>query len=510
MGNRFAASGMIGIAGSIGMSMVPDKIGGTDLTGLKSIGNQVATFASFGRLLGPIGAAVGGLTGAVFGLKSWLDQSSNKKQQQELDALNKAAAGAKGMGGALDVYAKALPKPQESVQPTKITNTGTTSFGGFTSKAYSSTSYNDVIQAIKLPTDAQVKSYKELSTAAKGYGDYLAKFLQNVTSGNVKLKDYNIALQTLSKSSLNTAGSANAVALAIKKTQDPTLVGYLQTVTKNMDLSKTSASDLLTKLVGISGIDWSKVDKVIAEKTKAATSAASGPVDYSSQFKTLLKQYEGVRKLINAQTEAQKKYNDELKLTQEYQNKQMDYFNQMKQSFTSGNYLQAALFQQSALQNQASYRASLLEQKQQDALSAIDARIALIQEGSSSGLTLNQWLAKNKQFSTKVTNDQLIKLFTGLSTSKYTGNTSALITKAMNLQTQGAAISSGGPFNNLTIVVNADNSVVPNDFAATVAGHVGKEIQKTVAKNNKVNKINTPTRYKVAPGPGDLAAGWGK
>jgi len=218
-----------------------------------------------------------------------------------------------------------------------------------------------------------------------------------------------------------------------------------------------------------------------------------GPADYSKQFTPLIKRYEAIKKLIDTQTSAQKKYNDQLKLTQDYHQKQMDYYNQMKMAFTSGNYLGAMLAQTGAKASQADFKAQMQDAKNQDMQQNVQDLLSRLQEGASSGQTLSQFLKNNKVFTTKLDNINWQKqLFGGVDQKTFTGNTASIIAKANAAVATGTSAANSGAFQTLVVNVSADNSVVPETFANTVATKV-LQAQKTVAaKTGTSNKITAP------------------
>jgi TP901 family phage tail tape measure protein len=217
-----------------------------------------------------------------------------------------------------------------------------------------------------------------------------------------------------------------------------------------------------------------------------------GATDYSKQFSPLIKKYEGLIKLVTSQTNAQKKYNDQLKATQDYHQKQMDYFNQMKMATTSGNYLGALAAQQGAKANQGDFKAQMQEAKSSETLQGLQDLLARIQEGQSSGKSLSSFLKGNKIFNTSMDNMDFQKqLLGGVDKKTYTGNTSAIIAKANASVAEGTRAANQGAFQTLVVNVSADNSVVPETFASTVASKVLAAQKTAQAKTNSGNKVGT-------------------
>lgn len=217
-----------------------------------------------------------------------------------------------------------------------------------------------------------------------------------------------------------------------------------------------------------------------------------GPADYTKQYDPLLKKYQGILKLVQDQTNAQKKYNDQLKATQDYHMKQMDYFNQAKMALTSGNYLGAMMAQTGAKANQADFKGQMEDAKNQDTQQNLQDLITRIQEGQSSGKSLSSFLKDNKVFKTSVDNINWQKqLFGGVDKKTYSGNTSAIIAKANAAVSTGQSAANQGAFQTLVVNVSADNSVVPETFASTVASKVLAAQKTAQAKTAASNKVGT-------------------
>lgn len=533
------------------INAIPGSIGGTDITSGKTILSSLTSGASMGAMGFMSGnPAVGAVTtaiGSLVGLYQGVTQVTKDQQQKIRDQVNQQISqqsqailsNTAGVGVAVNnllIFAKNQVNGLSSGKPGGVSTSATQLtrqpaggiFGWFKDAAAGvkagiaswagsivgmgvgqpSLGVDVARQAVDSKVKLSPKEFKDLSNDQKAVGVGLTTVLSTISSGQVTLSQYNDMMKSIDKQTKNNKNSTAAFASTIIN-QGGAMGDAYKSIADKIDITSTSSSKLITILAAMSkGFDATNVAsknlfdealKYLKESYKVAgdTGQLTGintPADYSKQFSPLLKQYEGIKKLIDAQANAQKKYNDQLKLTQDYHTKQMDYFNQMKMAFTSGNYLQAAMIKQSATQNQAEYRANLLEQKQQDISASIQNRIAMIQEGQSSGMSLKQWLAKNKQFSTTATNDQLMKMFTGLTSSQYSTSTGAILAKSTNLQNQGDIIGAGGPFSSLTINVSADNSVVPADFAQNVAGAVTSALNTANAKNNKTNKSGASTR----------------
>jgi hypothetical protein len=223
---------------------------------------------------------------------------------------------------------------------------------------------------------------------------------------------------------------------------------------------------------------------------------SAGPADYSKQYSPLIKHLTDVRKLINAQAEAQKKYNDQLKATQDYNIKQMDYFNQMKNAMTSGNFLGAAQIKESAKASQADFAATIQQQKQQDAIANLDNMLATVQDASTGGKTFAAWAKANPGLAKFATSKYDSSLLGGITPANYSKNTSGIIARATSAQESAAAAAGGGPFQSLVVNVSADNSVIPEQFSKSLAAQIQAAVQKAYAKSQTSHKVggNTTTK----------------
>ena len=224
----------------------------------------------------------------------------------------------------------------------------------------------------------------------------------------------------------------------------------------------------------------------------------STPVDYSKEYQPLIKHLTDVRKLINAQSEAQKKYNDQLKATQDYQQKQLDYFNQMKNAYTSGNFLGAAQIKDSAKASQADFADTVQQQKQSDALANLDNLLSAAQDASTGGSSFASWAKANPGISRFTTSKYDSSLLGGVSPANYSKETNGIISKANSAQQSASAVAAGGTFQNLVINVSADNSVIPAQFAQSLAAQIQSGVQKAYAKANISHKVGTSHAAKGA------------
>lgn len=222
--------------------------------------------------------------------------------------------------------------------------------------------------------------------------------------------------------------------------------------------------------------------------------------DYSKEYSPLLKHLNSVQKLIQSQTDAQKKYNDQLKATQDYQIKQMDYYNQMKNAFTSGNFLGAALLQNSAKASQADFAGSVKEQKNQNLLSNIQNIIATVQEASTGGGSFAKFKKSNPELAKFASSKYDTSLLGGTSQPTWSKNTSSIVAKANLMQDKAGNAATGvSPFSSLVINISADNSVIPEQFSANMSQQIQAAIQKAYAKSQTDNKITAknPTKATV-------------
>ena len=252
--------------------------------------------------------------------------------------------------------------------------------------------------------------------------------------------------------------------------------------------------DMLKKL-----IELEKATGVVDEIPKLGP-GGSTPVDHSKEYSPLLKHLNAVKKLIQSQADAQKKYNDQLKTTQDYQIKQMDYYNQMKNAFTSGNFLGAALIKSSAQASQAEFAGNIKEQKNQNLLSNLESIIATVSEASTGGDSFAKWKKANPGLAKFATSKYDSSLLGGVSQNTWSKNTSSIVSKANMAQGQATTASAGGPFSSLVINISADNSVIPEQFGKNLSQQIQAAVQKAYAKNqvsNKVNKNSTTKGAKV-------------
>ena len=226
------------------------------------------------------------------------------------------------------------------------------------------------------------------------------------------------------------------------------------------------------------------------------TGSGGTATDYSKQYSPLIKHLTDVRKMINAQAEAQKKYNDQLKATQDYQIKQMDYFNQMKNAFTSGNFLGAAMIKDSAKASQADFAATVQQQKQQDALANIDNILSSVQEASTGGKSFAAWKKANPNIAKFTSSKYDSSLLGGLSAADYSKQTGGIVSKANQAQSAAAAAASGGAFQNLVVNVSADNSVIPEQFSKNLSAQIQAAVQKAYAKSNTTNSVTGKVKSK--------------
>jgi TP901 family phage tail tape measure protein len=249
---------------------------------------------------------------------------------------------------------------------------------------------------------------------------------------------------------------------------------------------------------------WPEMLKKLIEMEKATGvtdipglgGAGTTPVDHSKEYSPLLKHLNAVQKLIQSQADAQKKYNDQLKATQDYQLKQMDYYNQMKNAFTSGNFLGAAMLKDSAKAAQADFAGTIKEQKNQNLLSNIQNLISTVQEASTGGDSFAKWKKANPGLAKFTSSKYDSALLGGVSQPTWSKNTSSIISKANQAQDQASAAVAGGPFQNLVINVSADNSVIPEQFGQNLSQQIQAAIQKAYVKNQTSNKVNASSKAK--------------
>ena len=235
-------------------------------------------------------------------------------------------------------------------------------------------------------------------------------------------------------------------------------------------------------------------------------------IDYTKMYAPTIKHYTDLKKLIDDQATAQKKYNDQLKATQDYQSKQMDYFNQAKNALTSGNYLGAAQAQQDALSNQADFAGTMQANKTNDQSAAIGNIISALNDAASNSVSLAKAAKyegmsfQTSKFSTKFDNS----LLGGQSKAQLNASTHSMNAQALAAASAAQQLTHGDPFSGVTINQNVsiDGSVItPNELiaqlhahAAATAAALAEKIKQKTAASHKVGKSGaSSSRVPTAP-----------
>ena len=241
------------------------------------------------------------------------------------------------------------------------------------------------------------------------------------------------------------------------------------------------------------------------------TGTASAP-DYSKMYEPYTRQYEDLISLMKKRVDAQKAYNDELKRTQEYHNKQLDFFNQFKDAMTSGNYLKAIQAQQGAVANQANFNSELKQSKEERLLSYVESRKALIEQAIQRGIAPAEFLKQNKGFHLNIDSKYMTDLLGGVSKAAYTKSLNSYTSQLISLQNQSMNETSGQTFQNLVINVDTSNSVVPDQFAKQIIDNVTGAVSNATNKNNVSNSVTSGSSSrgnppKISPSAGYVSSG---
>lgn len=229
------------------------------------------------------------------------------------------------------------------------------------------------------------------------------------------------------------------------------------------------------------------------------STTSTGP-DYAKIYAPVIKHYTDLKKLVDAQAAAQQKYNDQLKLTQDYQTKQMDYFNQMKQATISGDYLAAAQAQQSAQNAQATYAGQLKAGKQTDLATSLSNIISALQDASSNSVALKN-LSKytGMNIPTTFSSKYDASLLGGISTASYEKQTAGVNSQVQAAVAAASKLASGDAFQGVQVyqTINTSNSVItPKEYEAAITAATQKGIQEGLAKAKA--KANTTHNVKTA------------
>ena len=390
LGGGGAGLGFAGMAGSMALGAIPNKIGGADISGAKGIASSVAGVTSMAAFIPGLQELLPEIAigTALFG--------GIKLAFQRADVARK-----KFEQGVKDTYSKLEKTPDQFI--TKI-------------------------ESQTMVQDAQANSYKQLSIYGKVYGDTLLKTINEISSGSIKGKQLSTTLTALAQKTQQSGIQWNTLKLAIKNAGDAKMIGLSSEIDKVYGKT-TLAVSAMTRLAMLAstGIDPTAFLKQNGAKSLMDSSFMKTFAD--AQIKTLndqitsLKnpistpngnQQDALKKQIAAQEKIKKTLEDQLKTMKDkanviqqqndYLNKQTDLTQQIKQAEISGNYITAAQLTAQQGQNTAKYK----EQQAIDAKQAqIDAQNAVI-DGLNANLQKLQDIAAATQataINTKQIND---------------------------------------------------------------------------------------------------------
>ena len=356
-GGGGARLGIASMLAPMALNMVPNKIGGKDVSGVKNIMGSVSSVVGMASFIPGAQAflpeiAIGA---ALFGGIKW--------------AFGRAdAARKKFEQGVRDTYSKIDKDPDQ-----------------FISKIEKQVEYQD----------GAVNSYNKLSIYGKVYGDTLLKNLNGMANGTIKGKQLTTVMNGIAKTTQQGTIQWNALKLAIKNAGDAKLDGLAVQIEKVYGKT-TMATLAMTRLAAMAGagidttafvsqngaksiMDTKFMDKYINNQIGALNDqiaqlqhpANAAGASNDAKQKALTKQ-------IKAQEVIKKNLEDQLKTMQDqaktiqqqndYYNKQTDLTQQIKQAEISGNYIQAAQLRTVQQQQTSQY-------KQQQAIDAKQAQV---------------------------------------------------------------------------------------------------------------------------------------
>jgi TP901 family phage tail tape measure protein len=379
LGGGGAGLGFAGMAGSMALGAIPNKIGGADISGAKGIAGSVASVTGMAAFIPGLQELLPEIAigTALFGGIKWAFQRADvarKKFEQNVK----------------DTYSKLEKTPDQFI--TKI-------------------------ESQTMVQDAQANSYKQLSIYGKVYGDTLLKTINEISSGSIKGKQLSTTLTALAQKTQQSGIQWNTLKLAIKNAGDAKMIGLSSEIDKVYGKT-TLAVSAMTRLAMLAstGIDPTAFLKQNGAKSLMDSSFMKTFAD--AQIKTLndqiisLKnpistpngnQQDALKKEITAQEKIRKNLQDQLKAMQDkanviqqqndYLNKQTDLTQQIKQAEITGNYITAAQLTAQQGQNTAKYK----EQQAIDAQQAkVDAQNAVI-DGLNANLQKLQDIATATQ-----------------------------------------------------------------------------------------------------------------
>ena len=331
------------------------------------------------------------------------------------------------------------------------------------------------------------QAFQAVATKISGGDAEAIKFANTLRKGGVSTQNMSLALVALALK----AGTADGALTALAK-------GNFQ---QWLDDAIKKTGDLSNALNPSSTTTTNNTN----------TGTASAP-DYSKMYEPYTRQYEDLISLMKKRVDAQKAYNDELKRTQEYHNKQLDFFNQFKDAMTSGNYLKAIQAQQGAVANQANFNSELKQSKEERLLSYVESRKALIEQAIQRGIAPAEFLKQNKGFHLNIDSKYMTDLLGGVSKAAYTKSLNSYTSQLISLQNQSMNETSGQTFQNLVINVDTSNSVVPDQFAKQIIDNVTGAVSNATNKNNVSNSVTSGSSSrgnppKISPSAGYVSSG---
>ena len=326
------------------------------------------------------------------------------------------------------------------------------------------------------------EAFQAVATKISGGDAETLKFANTLRKGGVSTQNMSLALVALALK----AGTADGALTALAK-------GNFQ---KWLDDAIKKTGDLSNAL--------NPSSTTTTDNTNTGT--ASAP-DYSKMYEPYTRQYEDLISLMKKRVDAQKAYNDELKRTQEYHNKQLDFFNQFKDAMTSGNYLKAIQAQQGAVANQANFNSELKQSKEERLLSYVESRKALIEQAIQRGIAPAEFLKQNKGFHLNIDSKYMTQLLGGVSRSAYAQSLNSYNSQLIALQNHSLNETSGQTFQNLVINVDTSNSVVPDQFAQQIINNVTGIVSNVANKNNTSNSVTSGSSSRGTSGKSSPSAG---
>ena len=386
-------------------------------------------------------------------------------------------------------------------------------------------SYTKTVAGLRLDTAATTKGQAEnaaqmISGLASTDPMHMKALLDNLSPVNAKLLQskeiFQKVAETIASGDKETIGFANDLRKGGVSTQNMSLALIAValkagTASEALDaLTKGNFQAWLDNAIKSTGALNDALGKTGDGKDKKLEPA--GAPDYSKMYEPYTRQYEDLISLMKKRVDAQKAYNDELKRTQEYHNKQLDFFNQFKDAMTSGNYLKAIQAQQGAVANQANFNSELKQSKEERLLSYVESRKALIEQAIQRGIAPAEFLKQNKGFHLNIDSKYMTDLLGGVSKAAYTKSLNSYTSQLISLQNQSMNETSGQTFQNLVINVDTSNSVVPDQFAKQIIDNVTGAVSNATNKNNVSNSVTSGSSSrgnppKISPTAGYVSSG---